>query len=471
MRIPAVWRHVLLDDRPATAGPTLDALAHAGVHFHHEGAEEGSGDSVVLFDRLTPRLFEVLHSQRGGLARVLAVSLDPQRLPPEGIWNLLAAGASDVIAWHHHPDPATGIAARLERWAAIDAIVDAPLVRDNLVGRSPAWVTALRRIVEVGRFSDASVLFLGETGTGKELAARLIHTLDARPRRRDLIIQDCAAIVPQLAGSEFFGHDRGAFTDAVTARDGCFALADGGTLFLDEIGELPLPLQAELLRAVQERTYKRVGSNTWHTSQFRLVCASNRDLLEDVERGAFRRDLYYRLASVVIRLPPLRDRAADVVPLARAFLAQRHSAPDASAVELDEPVREYLLTRAYPGNVRDLQQLVHRLAARHVGPGPLTVGDIPPDERPLPGVDPPDWRDAAFETAIGRAVARGVPLREIGYAATEVAIDLALGTAGSLQRAARQLKVTDRALQLRRAARRERPAGGSKAPPTGTDDV
>ena len=130
--------------------------------------------------------------------------------------------------------------------------------------------------------------------------------------------------MPQLAGSEFFGHERGAFTDAVTARDGCFALADGGTLFLDEIGELPLPLQAKLLRAVQERTYKRVGGNTWQRSQFRLLCASNRDLLEEVERHAFRRDLYYRVAGVVVHLPPLRDRTADIIPLATTFLAQLH---------------------------------------------------------------------------------------------------------------------------------------------------
>ena len=152
------------------------------------------------------------------------------------------------------------------------------------------------------------MLSLGETGTGKELAARLIHTLDRRPRKGDLVVLDCATVVPQLAGSEFFGHERGAFTDAVAGRDGCFALANGGTLFLDEIGELPLTLQAELLRAIQERTFKRVGSNVWRSSVFRLVCASNRELLAEVGQSAFRMDLYYRVASVTITLPPLRDR-------------------------------------------------------------------------------------------------------------------------------------------------------------------
>jgi transcriptional regulator with GAF, ATPase, and Fis domain len=391
---------------------------------------------------------------RSGLERVLAVCLDTQPMPAEPTWRLLAAGASDVIPWHHHRSAAAEIAARLERWSEVDALVDAPVVRDNLVGRSPVWIATLRRAVEIARFSEASVLIVGETGTGKELVARLIHTLDTHKRRSDLVIQDCATIVPQLAGSEFFGHERGAFTDAVTARDGCFALANGGTLFLDEIGELPLNLQAELLRAVQERSYKRVGSNVWRKSEFRLLCASNRELLHEVARKAFREDLYYRIASVVIRLPPLRNRVEDIIPLTLTFLADLHPGREPSEFELDEPVREYLLTRAYAGNVRDLRQLVQRIDARHAGPGPVTAGDIPADERPPVDGESPDWRDPAFEAAIRRAVARGVGLRDIAHGAAQAAIDIAVGAEGSLQRAARQLKVTDRALQLRRAARR-----------------
>jgi transcriptional regulator with GAF, ATPase, and Fis domain len=435
----------------------LALLARASVATHDAPIEQLEGPGLILFDRFTPRLFDVLQAaRRAGCARVLVVSLDSEALPAAGVWRLLSSGAADVVSWAHHPDPAADVAARFERWAAVDDIVASPLVRGNLVGQSAAWLEVLRRVVEVARFSDASVLILGETGTGKELVARLIHTLDARPRRRDLVVQDCAAIVPQLSGSEFFGHERGAFTDAVAAREGCFALANGGTLFLDEISELPLPLQAELLRAVQERTYKRVGGNTWHTSEFRLVCASNRDLLDEVERNRFRRDLYYRVASVVVRLPPLRERTADIIPLAKTFFAQLRAGRTADEIELDEPVREYLVARTYAGNVRDLRQLVHRIEARHVGPGPITAGDLPPDERPDPATEPAEWRDAAFESAIRRAVARGVPLRDIGRAATEVAIDVALGLEGSVQRAARQLKVTDRALQLRRAARRDR---------------
>jgi transcriptional regulator with GAF, ATPase, and Fis domain len=453
MRIPVVWRHHVHGDSVVLDG-VIDVLARAGIQSTTvPGPLTGPG--LVFFTRPDTQLFEWLHAvSRGGVERVLLVSLDDEPVSAPLAWRLLLAGASDVIPWRQHRNPAAEIAARIERWAAVDALVDAPVVRDNLVGRSPAWVATLRRLVEVARFSDASVLILGETGTGKELAARLIHTLDARSSRKDLVVQDCAAIVPQLSGSEFFGHERGAFTDAVSARDGCFALANGGTLFLDEISELPLSLQAELLRAVQERTFKRVGGNTWKTSEFRLLCASNRDLLHDIAQHAFRADLYYRLASVVIRLPPLRDRTEDIIPLVQTFLAQLHPGREASEFEIDDAVRDYLLTRVYAGNVRDLRQLVQRIDARHVGPGPITVGDIPSDERPSPEDEPPDWRDAAFEAAIRRAVARGVGLRDIGHAATEVAIDIAVGAEGSLQRAARQLRVTDRALQLRRAARR-----------------
>jgi transcriptional regulator with GAF, ATPase, and Fis domain len=141
----------------------------------------------------------------------------------------------------------------------------------------------------------------------------------------------------------------------VSARDGAFALADRGTLFLDEVGELPNELQAELLRVVQEGTYKRVGSNAWRTTRFRLVCATNRDLAAEQAAGRFRRDFYYRIAAATLRLPPLRERTADILPLFHHFLAEL--APAGTSPALDPVVRELVLRRDYPGNVRDLRQL------------------------------------------------------------------------------------------------------------------
>jgi transcriptional regulator with GAF, ATPase, and Fis domain len=457
MSIITVWHHFFQPDHPFSPDPVLRALAAAGVVTRELEAEEVAGPGLVFFHEVTPRLCAFIRdASRGGVERLLAIALSDRAMADEAAWRVLRAGASDVLPWHRHAAPALEAASRFERWEAVDRLVDSPIVRDNLIGRSAPWIAALRQVAEAARFTSASVLILGETGTGKELVARLIHALDARQRKGDLVVLDCTTVAPELAGSEFFGHERGAFTGAVAMREGSFALADGGTLFLDEIGELPPILQAELLRAIQERSYKRVGGNVWRTSDFRLLCASNRELAREVEEGAFRRDLYHRIAGATCTLPPLRDRPDDILPLVRHFLQELR--PTLEPPELDEPVRNHLLTRPYPGNVRDLRQLVTRIASRHVGPGPITMGDIPPEERPAAEVWSVDWRDAAFESAIRRAVARGVGLREIGHAATETAISIAVSDEGNLQRAARKLGVTDRALQMRRAARRQGPA-------------
>jgi transcriptional regulator with GAF, ATPase, and Fis domain len=278
------------------------------------------------------------------------------------------------------------------------------VVREHLAGRSPAWIATVRQVVEVAVFSRGSVLLLGESGTGKEVLAGLIHELDRRKGKKELVVLDCTTVVPELSGSEFFGHERGAFTGAIAPRDGAFALADGGTLFLDEVGELAPNLQAQLLRVVQEHTFKRVGGNQWHHTEFRLVCATNRDLSEEVGRGQFRSDLYHRIAGRVCRLPPLRDRPEDVLALVEHFLVA--SSSDGRAPELDAPVREYLLNRDYPGNVRDLQQLVARISDRHVGPGPVTAGGIPSDELAA-AADLGDWQGRWLRGAIQRGLESG----------------------------------------------------------------
>jgi transcriptional regulator with GAF, ATPase, and Fis domain len=334
-------------------------------------------------------------------------------------------------------------------------------VAENLVGRSSAWLAVLRQCVELGRFSSASVLITGETGSGKELAARLIHTLDPRPEKGDLIIADCTTIVPELSGSEFFGHERGAFTGAVGPREGAFALANGGTLFLDEVGELPPNLQSQLLRVIQEQAYKRVGGNEWKKTRFRLICATNRDLLSEVQSGRFRADLYYRLAASCCQLPPLRERLEDIVPLSEYFVRQHTG--DVRAPELSPEVREYLLHRQYPGNVRDLRQVVTRILCRHFGPGPITAGAVPEEERPLNVAPAESWCEGVFERVIQKAVCLGVSLKEIGAVAEDAAVQIAINTeGGNLRRAAQRLGVTERALQMRRAAAREKLQSASK---------
>ncbi|HSN88673.1 MAG TPA: sigma 54-interacting transcriptional regulator, partial [Thermoanaerobaculia bacterium] len=357
-------------------------LARRGLDCHplQGSAEPPPGPKLVFFEGFGPELVaRIREYSRRGEERLLAVGTQKEALGRGDGWRLLAAGASDVFTWQDLADPAEVIAARFERWREVDRLVDSPVVTRNLVGQSLTWRSALRQIVEVARFSGSSVLLGGESGTGKELVARLIHTLDARQDKRELVVLDCTTIVPELSGSEFFGHERGAFTGAVAIRDGAFALADSGTLFLDEVGELPPRLQAELLRVIQEGTYKRVGSNAWQRTRFRLVCATHRDLLEEVEEGRFRRDFFYRIAAWTCRLPPLRERREDIPRLVRHFLAERDGE---EAPEVDPAVMNLLLSRDYPGNIRDLRQLVGRIVHRHVGKGPVTIGDVPEEERP-----------------------------------------------------------------------------------------
>jgi transcriptional regulator with GAF, ATPase, and Fis domain len=438
----------------------VNFLAREGVSCHPSGKNSGTAFGLVLFDKENPELIDVVQNcSQQGFDRVLVVAVHKAALTGGTPWKLMQAGASDVVAWDSIEDPAASIAARLQRWKAVDDLVNSALVRDNLVGRSRAWVCVLRQVIEMACFTDASVLITGESGTGKELIARLIHTLDTRSDKRDLVVLDCTTVVPELSGSEFFGHERGAFTHAVASRDGAFALADGGSLFLDEVGELPLTLQAELLRIVQERTYKRIGSNAWKNVNFRLICATNRNLEEEKARGAFRLDFYHRIASWTCKLPSLNERREDIIPLTQYFLRQLN--PEGNAPELDSAVRDYLLLRNYPGNVRDLRQLVSRMAKRHVGHGPISVGDIPEDESPFAAhLTRSDWRDKGLQTAIRHALTLGVTLKQISNGATELAIRIALeNEEGNLQQAARRLGVTDRALQMRRAADRQRGRG------------
>jgi transcriptional regulator with GAF, ATPase, and Fis domain len=435
-----------------TARSVLETLAARKIEAGT--ANDGNGPHLVFFDECSDLLLQrVRELSVCARDRILLIAAPVTALAPAQKWKLLTNGASNVFSDTSAERLCATLYDQLERWSEIDAIFASPLVSRNLIGCSSTWRSELRRIIEVAKFTEANVLLCGETGTGKELLARLIHSLSARPNKGQMVVLDCTTVVRELSGSELFGHERGAYTGAVGPRDGAFALADGGTLFLDEIGELPLALQAQLLRAIQEKTYKRVGGNQWCRSDFRLVCATNRDLLKAVERGEFRRDLYYRIAGWVAKPPALRERPEDIVPLAKHFLEILR--PGAPVPEFEEAVQQYLVQREYPGNVRDLRQLVSRIAYRHVGPGPITPGDIPEEERPTTERDSGCWCDEGFRSAVRHAVVSGVGLKEISRVTSDTAVQIALrNEGGSIGRAARRLRVTDRALQMRQADRR-----------------
>jgi len=444
---PELWVYFSGGDRTLEEAVRA-SLADCGIQLVLAEGSSRETQGVVCFTEITDELLAVLH-ERSKTGRVLALAINGS-LPTGTSWRLLNAGASDVLAWDGGGLVARQVLARIERWQAIDDLAES--AHQDLIGTSPTWRAAVRRVVEAAHFTEAPVLLIGESGTGKELLARMVHSAGRghNGSRAELVTVDCSTLAPELSGSELFGHERGAYTGAVSMREGAFSMAHGGTLFLDEVGELPLPLQAQLLRAVQEKTYKRVGGNVWMSSDFRLVCATNRDLEELVKQGRFRLDLYHRLAGSVLRTPPLRDRREDILLLAGHFF--QAALDDDAAPEFDPAMTEYLLHRGYPGNVRELRQLVERIAHRHVGPGPITAGDIPEEDRPAGGEVARAWPGEDLERAIADAVTMGVGLKEISQVTAETAIRIAVQSEnGNLQRAARRLGVTDRALQLRRA--------------------
>ncbi|NVB85502.1 MAG: sigma 54-interacting transcriptional regulator [Kofleriaceae bacterium] len=229
-----------------------------------------------------------------------------------------------------------------------------------------ALMTKLKSTIKVIAPTRTTVLILGESGTGKELVARAIH--DASPRRaKRFVAINCAAIPATLLESELFGHVRGAFTDAVRDKPGLFEDADGGTLFLDEVGELPVPLQAKLLRALQESEIRRVGDSASIKVDVRLIAATLRDLSEDVAAGRFREDLYYRLNVLPVAVPALRERAEDIPQLARFFVA-RHAARHHREVDLSDVAIEALARQPWPGNVRELENVIERALVLSDGP-------------------------------------------------------------------------------------------------------
>ncbi len=229
---------------------------------------------------------------------------------------------------------------------------------DSVITRSPAMEAALSIASRVAP-SDASVLILGESGTGKELIARAIHKASALAGK-PFVAVNCAALAEGVLESELFGHEKGAFTGASARRIGRFEQASGGTLFLDEIGDIPLNIQVKLLRTIQEGTLERVGGNETVKVKVRLLAATHRDLKQRIEEGLFREDLYYRLNVVTINLPPLRDRKEDIMPLTEKFLeffAERYKR---EPFELSPEAKDILLKYDFPGNVRELRNILER---------------------------------------------------------------------------------------------------------------
>jgi DNA-binding NtrC family response regulator len=270
----------------------------------------------------------------------------------------------------------------------------------NIVGRSPE-MERLYRIIAKAAHSTHPVLILGESGTGKELVARSIH-FSGMYRDKPFIPVDCGSLVPTLIESELFGYVKGAFTGASQSKDGLLTIADGGTVFLDEVGELPVDLQAKLLRAIQEKEIRPVGSTKRVPINVRILAATNRDLEQGVAQGNFRRDLYFRLNVLSLRIPPLRERRQDIPILAAHFLARLTRSTGVERTLGDDAMKA-MLAYDWPGNVRELENCLERACALTTGPN-LHVGDLPPAVSHLGGNLP---------TADGSGMSKVIPMAEL----------------------------------------------------------
>jgi two-component system repressor protein LuxO len=317
---------------------------------------------------------------------------------------------------------------------------DAPPGR--FIGRSTA-MQAVYRIVRSAAPTNATVFITGESGVGKELCAEALHKLSKR-REGPFIAVNCAAIPKELMESEIFGHAKGAFTGAAFERNGAALQADGGTLFLDEVAEMDVALQSKLLRFLQEKTVQRVGEDRLRKADVRIVCATNRDPLAEVSAGRFREDLFYRLHVVPLELPPLRERDADVLLIARHFLDAFSREDGKSFTRFSQAVEAHLLAYPWPGNVRQLQNVIRSIVVLHDGE------EVTPDMLPksigaqaFASAAPPPlaFAVAAAEPLPTRtsAPAEVRPLEEVIRCTIEGAIEVC---GGSIPKAAAALQVS-----------------------------
>jgi two-component system NtrC family response regulator len=358
---------MLVEDEPSLQLALGDTLADEGYDVLVAGTLEEAITGLarpidlVLSDFRLPdgTGFDVLRAVQNAFPDVPVVLLTAYGTVP-GAVEAIRSGAAEYITKPFENLQLLALVRRhlelrnlRQRVAELEGAARSPL------GQAPAFRKALELARTVAA-SDSTVLLHGETGTGKEVVARFIHEVSPR-RERAFVPLNCAALPETLLESELFGHERGAFTGAVTQRRGRFEEADGGTLFLDEIAETSPQVQAKLLRSIESQKFERLGSSKEIKVDVRLLAATKRDIAEEVAAGRFRDDLYYRLKVVPITLPPLRERVEDI-PLLAQFFARRYAAERGRAMEFSPEALEKLSGHSFPGNVRELKHLVQRLA-------------------------------------------------------------------------------------------------------------
>ncbi|HEY0189805.1 MAG TPA: sigma-54 dependent transcriptional regulator [Kofleriaceae bacterium] len=448
---------LLVDDEPGVLFTLSELLTERG----HRVIQARSGDEALrVMDEADAVLTDLSMPGMDGLALMSHINQRDQTLPV----ILLTAHGSEKVAvaamkqgaydYLKKPFDIDEVAVVIER--ALEArrlrIDNRRMSAEQTLGRRIIGDSRpMRRLLEATTrvaSRDVTVLVRGETGVGKEFVAELLHAQSARSKH-PLVRFNCAALPAELADAELFGHAKGAFTGATASRPGFFAQADGGTLILDEVGELPLPVQAKLLRVLQEGEIQPVGSGRIDKVNVRVVASTNRDLAADAKTGVFREDLYYRLAVVELIVPPLRDHKEDIPALAAEFARRYGDRFGIGTVTLEAPLIDALVRADWPGNVRQLENTIARLAALSAG-GVIGLADYQQsaagvETHPAPASSGSfEAHDAGDEHAVAAPDARNGPsLKEQVEAFERGLVGRALdSTGGNQSEAARRLGVS-----------------------------
>jgi two-component system response regulator AtoC len=429
-----VTRVLVIDDEPGLRQSLGLLLSDAGYEVVAEGdarraleRAQAEAFDIILCDVRMPELdgLTFLRRYRAGDGTALVVMMSAYG-GEDAALAAMKEGAYDYLPKPFRPDEVVLTLRKAEEReglrhtvAGLRAQLDGGAAERGMVAESGAMKEALAVVARVAEHAT-TVLITGESGTGKEVIARAVHRASPRAGRAFVAV-NCAAIPEALLESELFGHVRGAFTGATADKAGLFETADGGTLLLDEIGDMPLPLQAKLLRVLQESEIRRVGDQRSKKVDVRVIAATARDLAVDARSGRFREDLYYRLAVVTIRLPPLRERRDDIAPLARHFAGQV-ARRFGRAITLARDTVEWLTAQDWRGNVRELENAIERAAV-------LSHADE---------LRPSDFEPGAATAAPGSRLVP-VPLQEAVERAEREAIVTALAAAHGNRRAAAAL--------------------------------
>lgn len=387
-RAPGTATVLVVDDEETTRKLCSDVAAGAGMKVHAAGSAEEALElleqypvDIVLTDLKLPDTsgLELLKRIRAAHPQI-AVLVLTQYGSIDSAVEATKLGAADYVT---KPFRIEELKARLEGVArGMELDQENRLLREQLRTRPgfggligvTAKMQRVYKMIEKVSQHNYPVLILGESGTGKELVARSIHFSGPR-KDKPFAPVDCSALVPTLIESELFGYVKGAFTGAIQSKHGLLEAAEGGTLFLDEIGDMPVDLQAKLLRALQEREIKPVGATERRAINVRVIAATNRDLEAAIRNGSFRQDLYFRLNVVQVKIPPLRERKNDIVLLVNAFL-EKYADPSQPLRTISEEAMRRLMAYDWPGNVRELENAIERAVA--IGSGPIVhVGDLP----------------------------------------------------------------------------------------------